>query len=468
MNRNFNIADDDGDGMATLTSVVDRMVDIVDEDGYELSVLVDDPPQPKRKGIAEESASSKRKRDDSYLDSIMGDDVDSMGLGDIAEPLSLYPYELYKAMFQVLSRYPTIDQVQLPLLHAELEVLLRIPSGSLPMDTAMLKNIIEDYRIILQQKDKRLITQGVLKYSKRETDIILGIVRSFVKENNLSLADVCPSLRPDSDHLKGPKKELIRKLFDDLFLMIPYRHRDTIKFFVERKLFLTVHTLRGRWTDEEKERLLSLYEVHGPKWARLGRELSKRHEDVRMVYRQLMSQKKGKYSAEEENRLIAAIRQVLGKYDCPVSELPALGIGWAAVAKLMNSERNSVEYQIKWGHLRQRLVHGKTYNASEEDQAAADLHILEAVAYQSAEDATEVNWLEVSRRCCLGPQHADSRWKAIVKKFPQENPRQSFPQYLAWLLQQYRKMLYPDSNHVPGVEFEMPYPTDADKLYKHR
>lgn len=125
-----------------------------------------------------------------------------------------------------------------------------------------------------------------------------------------------------------------------------------------------------------------------------------------MVYKQLMSVKKGKYTPEEEERLISAIRQVLGMENSPVTELPALGIKWQAVAQLMNNERNSVEYQIKWGHLRQRLLFGKNPNVNEEDQIQTDLRILDAISAQLAEDAGEVNWNEVSRRCFIGPGHA--------------------------------------------------------------
>ena len=125
-----------------------------------------------------------------------------------------------------------------------------------------------------------------------------------------------------------------------------------------------------------------------------------------MVYKQLMSVKKGKYTPEEEERLISAIRQVLGLDNCPVNELPALGIKWQAVAQIMNNERNSVEYQIKWGHLRQKLLFGRNPSINEEDQIQSGLRILEAISAQLAEDAVEVNWNEVSRRCCIGPGHA--------------------------------------------------------------
>lgn len=255
-------------------------------------------------------------------------------------------FELYRIVFQILGRCESVDALPFHFLRNEVATCQTIGERE-DVSDEVLARIIDDYRVVQQQRDKRAVTSSILKYSKSETEIILTIVRSYILENSLTPEDICPALRPDSDHLKGAKKELVRKLFDHLHSLLPYRQRDTLKFFVERKIFLTVHQLRGRWTDEEKNRLLSLYEVHGPRWAKLGRELGKRHEDVRMVHKQLMSVKKGKYTSEEESRLIAAIRGVLGKLDCPVSDIPYLGISWQSVAKLMNNERNSVEYQIK-------------------------------------------------------------------------------------------------------------------------
>lgn len=53
---------------------------------------------------------------------------------------------------------------------------------------------------------------------------------------------------------------------------------------------------------------------------------------------------------------------------------------------------------------------------------------------QQASSATEVNWKEVARRCCMPPQHADARWKAVTKKFPGGGAC-SFGDYLGHLQQ---------------------------------
>ena len=266
----------------TLTAVVDA------------GIYFEAEEDPERIGSYSSSSSlGKRGRDDDdYNEAVHSgaheaseapQSVDTAKGGELPP----YSYELMKWCFLTLHRYETPSHASLSLPTFRNEVASQLPPDSAiaihTISDDILQIVIDDYLITVQQKEKRLITSSILKYSRRETEIILGAVRAYMKDYSLSLEDVCPSLRPDSDHLKGTKKDLIRRLFDELHRMLPYRQRDTIKFFVERKLFLSIQPLRGRWTEEEKGRLLALYEKYGPKWAKLGRELHKRHEDVRWV-----------------------------------------------------------------------------------------------------------------------------------------------------------------------------------------
>jgi hypothetical protein len=291
-----------------------------------------------------------------------------------------YPYNIFKAAFIILHTYTSIESIDLTKFKTEISHQFRIPlEDMLAVGDDTLRKIIQDYRVVLIQTERRNISSALLKYSRREAEVLLGLVGAYLRDYSMNLDDVCPGLRTDSEHLKGAKKDLIRNLFDDLPLIFPYRKRDTMKYFIERKLYLSVHNIRGRWSDEDKERLLELYQTHGAKWAKLGRALNKRHEDVRSAYKQMTAKRKGKYSPEEEDRLVDCIRQVTGKMLCPMEELPQLGIAWQHVAKLMGFGRTSIEYQMKWGHLRQRLVFGKVAsNINEEDAALHDLLILQA------------------------------------------------------------------------------------------
>lgn len=294
------------------------------------------------------------------------------------------PYDVYFAAFSVMSRHvetgAPLELLPLPALRRDIAGALPASPGELSVPDSALRATMDDFRALQQQQQKRAsssVSGTLLKYSSRETAIILGVVDSFCHDHGLAPEDVCSQLRPARAHLKGPKKELVRQLFDDVAAIVPYRQRDALKFFVERKVFLSVHALKGRWSDEEKDRLVALHAQIGPKWARLARELGKRAEDVRVVFKQLECVKKGKYTPEEEARLEGAVREVVGMRDRPLADLPQLGISWSAVAQLMRNERNSVEYQIKWMHLRQRLLFGKAGVAAADDLLRIDLLVVE-------------------------------------------------------------------------------------------
>lgn len=280
--REGSVSDDEGEqdrAMDALTAVVDEGVYFDAEDDSERIASVSSSSTiGKRRRSEDESPEATEEGGEAAETS------PPTGALKEADPLP-YSYDLMKFCFLTLQRYETPNLATLNLQSFRNDVATHLPRENsvdiFNISDQILLKVIDDYLITVQQKEKRSITPSILKYSKRETEIILGAVRAYMKEYSLSLEDVCPSLRPDSDHLKGAKKDLIRRLFDELHMMLPYRQRDTIKFFVERKLFLSIEPLRGRWTDEEKERLLSLYDKYGPKWAKLGRELHKRHEDVR-------------------------------------------------------------------------------------------------------------------------------------------------------------------------------------------
>lgn len=98
-------------------------------------------------------------------------------------------------------------------------------------------------------------------------------------------------------------------------------------------------------------------------------------------------------------------------------------------------------------------MYGKVSNPNEEDQFQYDLQILEAIRSQSAEEPSEVNWHEVSRKCCIGPQQADSRWKVITKKMPMEQQNFStFNGYLDSLISHYRRREFSPMNSLHGHE----------------
>ncbi|CAE7623670.1 unnamed protein product [Symbiodinium microadriaticum] len=129
----------------------------------------------------------------------------------------------------------------------------------------------------------------------------------------------------------------------------------------------------------------------------------------------------GKYSQQEQLRLVAAIRKACEcAEDTPKENLPSQGISWVTVARLMNNERLPLDYQRKWVTLRTVDI-GDAETATREDAGLelsdrassgdhSDRQILSFLADLEPEDESEVTWSIIDRELTLRRGYARMRW----------------------------------------------------------
>jgi len=84
------------------------------------------------------------------------------------------------------------------------------------------------------------------------------------------------------------------------------------------------------WTAAEDSQLLALYEVHGPKWSTIAREIPGRTDDAcSKRYREALDPtlKKDEWTTEEDGKLMEIYAQIGGKWGQLGQELQRSGLG---------------------------------------------------------------------------------------------------------------------------------------------
>ena len=150
--------------------------------------------------------------------------------------------------------------------------------------------------------------------------------------------------------------------------------------YLQRKF----HGSKGKWSAEETDTLLSMYEEHGHRWALIGRALDRLPQDVWDKYRSISQHtKSGPWSAEESLNL-ARIINVL----CPGTNQgpPLRGIFWTQVSNVMKT-RNQFQCRIHWHQkLHAKLKHQAGWKAID------DIELIKLVEQEGAEVISEISW----------------------------------------------------------------------------
>lgn len=277
-----------------------------------------------------------------------------------------YSYDLLKHAFIYMNTLPSTGLLTPKQLGEALERELLLASGALKNKTTELLCIIEDYKMVLK---KRVLREqngpdSLIKYSKKEKRIIMGITREYMVQHNLRVEDIVPYLRKDYVSVRGKLNKPKERLVTDIFRVFPYRSYDAL--FNQLTHQLTSFMATGVWTEEQERHLVFLHDIYGNDWSAIARILGKRRNDcynayVRTIFprRQGITHKfynvrifvlsfvhTGLFSDKEKMDLIRAVRKVLGKMNEPLSKLPYLGIPWKQVCELMGRGRDQLTYRV--------------------------------------------------------------------------------------------------------------------------
>lgn len=171
--------------------------------------------------------------------------------------------------------------------------------------------------------------------------------------------------------------------WDEISVVLPHRSRASVYKHIRRAYH--VFESRGKWTQEEEERLSRLYAEKGAQWKVIGIEMSRMPEDCRDRWRNYVkcgtNRVQNKWSTTEETRLREIVSQIL-------TESPDTDINWTAVSELMGSTRSRIQCRYKWNKIIKRATTAKIEAMMSDDKLALLRYILE----NGYEDETQVDW----------------------------------------------------------------------------
>lgn len=200
------------------------------------------------------------------------------------------------------------------------------------------------------------------KFSQDEDDTITTHVTHYLDQHGLQVADIAIGLRDDKP---GGRKGEHRELWDELLALLPGRlDRKAIRTRTRR--LLMQHTLRS-WTDEEKEQLQGLVELHGRKWSIIGRTLNRINDDCKNTYERMTAARMhtGRFSQKEDAQLLACIKTLCGSQS--VVRLQAFKPSWTALASTLENKRSYLDYLRHWPTVLAGYVLAGANEANEND-----------------------------------------------------------------------------------------------------
>ena len=183
------------------------------------------------------------------------------------------------------------------------------------------------------------------KFSGEEDREIKHILDEFKSRENVTDEELCPQLREAT--VKVKKYSVFKELYDAMPQRTPKSiHARTMRLILESN---TESDNRGKWSEDDKDRLKELQQAHGNSWSAIGR-LMARHGNACRDQMKLLTEREartltGRFTSEEENQLIQAVLKVCGVHN--MSSVPLKKIPFKAIAVEMENKRSYVDYQRK-------------------------------------------------------------------------------------------------------------------------
>ncbi|XP_067398009.1 transcription termination factor 1 isoform X2 [Emydura macquarii macquarii] len=178
-------------------------------------------------------------------------------------------------------------------------------------------------------------------------------------------------------------------------------------YFRARKMF-DPNNYKGRYSEEEKEKLKKYHAIHGNNWKKISELMSRSTLSVAMKYSQIKSQvNSGPWSKEETQKLIQAVQETVWK-GTDLEEIDSLlqaensdeceklykNIPWTEVEAKVGT-RYWRQCKQKWiSVVTKKMSKGqKIYGGTKGLQAK--INLIKRLYEMKVEDANEVNWEEL-------------------------------------------------------------------------
>lgn len=132
---------------------------------------------------------------------------------------------------------------------------------------------------------------------------------------------------------------------------LEHRPNRAVRIFVRREF--QPNNFEGAWSDEEQKKLEKAVGAHGQNWSAVSKVVGNRSsEDCRLRWRYfapkvIEAKKKGTFTDEDVQKLIAAVRSVCQEAGLDSTSLNTR-IPWKLVSERLEGERTPVQCIRKW------------------------------------------------------------------------------------------------------------------------
>ena len=172
-------------------------------------------------------------------------------------------------------------------------------------------------------------------------------------------------------------------------------------YYRARRTLAPVKT--GTWGDEEVKLLVKLVHDIGPKWSRIGEQLGRIGTSARDKYRELSSNKSGKWSKEETDKLRELVEEHRQGDHIP----------WTTISKLMK-DRNHNQCRRKWTN---DITPSMNKWSADDDRT-----LINRIQLVNAMSDSDVNWSDIAKDLRWTNAQCSMRWKQLCKYVPPTGP----------------------------------------------
>uniref|UniRef100_A0A8C3I8P5 Transcription termination factor 1 n=1 Tax=Chrysemys picta bellii TaxID=8478 RepID=A0A8C3I8P5_CHRPI len=183
-------------------------------------------------------------------------------------------------------------------------------------------------------------------------------------------------------------------------------------YFRARKMF-DPNNYKGRYSEDEKEKLKKFYAIHGNNWKKISEMMSRSTHSVAMKYSQIKSQvNSGPWSKEETQKLVQAVKETIQKR-ADLEDIQFLlqaqnSDGTLSVEReqlYKNISWTEIEAKVGtryWRQCKQKWISIVTKKMSNGQNVyggtkglQAKINLIKRLYEMKVEDANEVNWEEL-------------------------------------------------------------------------
>ncbi|XP_008842181.1 transcription termination factor 1 [Nannospalax galili] len=260
-------------------------------------------------------------------------------------------------------------------------------------------------------------------------------------------------------------------------------------YYRAKKIF-DVNNYKGRYNEEDMEKLKAYHSLHGNDWKKIGAMVARSSLSVALKFSQIGSQRNhGAWSKAETQKLIKAVEEVILKKMSPqdlkeldsrlqenpegrlsvVREKLYKGISWVEVEAKVET-RNWMQCKSKWTEiLTKRMTHGGfVYRGASALQAK--INLIERLYELNVEDVNEIDWEALASAIGdVPPSYVQIKFYKLKASCVPFWQKKTFPEIIDYLYETSLPLLKEKLNKMmkkKDIQIQTPSTLKQDFLFK--